>query len=56
MKSPLITGGSRVIGRAICTKMAASGYYIMVNRLSLASPGLACITAQVLFINGGLYS
>jgi len=56
MKCPLITGGSRVIGRVICTKMAAWGYYIIVNRLSLASPGVAYITAQVLSINGGLYS
>jgi len=31
MKSALVTGGSRGIGRAICYKMAAMGYYVLVN-------------------------
>lgn len=31
MKCALITGGSRGIGRAICIKMAALGYYVLVN-------------------------
>ncbi len=31
MKCALVTGGSRGIGRAICTSMAAMGYYVLVN-------------------------
>ena len=31
MKCALITGGSRGIGRAICYKMAESGYFVLVN-------------------------
>lgn len=30
-KYALVTGGSRGIGRAICHKMAAMGYYVLVN-------------------------
>ncbi len=31
MKCALITGGSRGIGRAICVKMAALGYHVLIN-------------------------
>jgi 3-oxoacyl-[acyl-carrier protein] reductase len=31
MKYALVTGGSRGIGRAICIKLAVSGYHVLVN-------------------------
>ncbi|SHM28073.1 3-oxoacyl-ACP reductase FabG [Mucilaginibacter sp. OK098] len=31
MKCALITGGSRGIGKAICIKLGAQGYYVLVN-------------------------
>src|SRR4051812_7571138 len=31
MKSSLVTGGSRGIGRAICIKLAELGYHVIIN-------------------------
>jgi 3-oxoacyl-[acyl-carrier protein] reductase len=31
MKCALVTGGSRGIGRAVCIKLAAMGYYVLIN-------------------------
>ncbi len=31
MKIALVTGGSRGIGRAICAKLASTGFYVLVN-------------------------
>ena len=31
MKVALVTGGSRGIGRAVCIKMAAMGYHVLIN-------------------------
>lgn len=31
MKCALVTGGSRGIGKAICLRMAAMGYYVIIN-------------------------
>jgi len=39
MKCALITGGSRGIGRAICTKLAGLGYFVLVNYKSKAEEG-----------------
>jgi len=34
MKTALVTGGSRGIGRAICVKLASLGYHVIVNYVS----------------------
>jgi 3-oxoacyl-[acyl-carrier protein] reductase len=31
MKTAIVTGGSRGIGRAICIKLASMGYYVLIN-------------------------
>lgn len=31
MKTALVTGGSRGIGRAVCVKLARMGYYVIIN-------------------------
>ncbi|MEO6548356.1 MAG: 3-oxoacyl-ACP reductase FabG [Ferruginibacter sp.] len=51
MKCALVTGGSRGIGRAICSKLAAMGYYILVNYKS--NEGEANITLQQVQEAGG---
>jgi 3-oxoacyl-[acyl-carrier protein] reductase len=44
MKCALVTGGSRGIGRAICYKMAAMGYYVLVNYKSNAHEAAITLT------------
>lgn len=51
MKCALVTGGSRGIGRAICTKMAAMGYYVLINYKSNTEE--ANITLQLVQEAGG---
>jgi 3-oxoacyl-[acyl-carrier protein] reductase len=51
MKTALVTGGSRSIGRAICIKLAASGYYILVNYKSNVQE--AETTLSQIMANGG---
>jgi 3-oxoacyl-[acyl-carrier protein] reductase len=51
MKCALVTGGSRGIGRAICLKIAAMGYYVLVNYKSNAEE--ADNTLSLIKQNGG---
>jgi 3-oxoacyl-[acyl-carrier protein] reductase len=51
MKCALITGGSRGIGRAICIKLAAQGYYVLVNYKSNTEE--AEKTLSIIKENGG---
>ena len=49
MKCALVTGGSRGIGRAISIRLAAMGYYVLVNYKSNkqeASATLGTITEE----------
>ena len=34
LKIALVTGGSRGIGRAVCLKLAAMGYHVLINFVS----------------------
>ena len=52
MKCALVTGGSRGIGRAICTKLADMGYYVLINYKSNTTEANA--TLQQIDGNGEL--
>ena len=51
MKTALVTGGSRGIGRGICIKLAAMGYFVLVNYKS--NEHEADITLSHIRENGG---
>ncbi|WP_259070669.1 3-oxoacyl-ACP reductase FabG [Mucilaginibacter sp. X4EP1] len=51
MKTALVTGGSRGIGRSICIKLAAMGYYVLVNYKSNLQEAEA--TLSLIKENGG---
>jgi 3-oxoacyl-[acyl-carrier protein] reductase len=51
MKVALVTGGSRGIGRAVCLKLAAMGYYVIVNYISNEDEALR--TLALIRENGG---
>ena len=51
MKYALVTGGSRGIGRAICTALAAKGYPVIINYAS--NEAAANETKALIEVNGG---
>ena len=51
MKYALVTGGSRGIGRAICTALAAKGYPVIINYAS--NEAAANETKALIEANGG---
>ena len=51
MKTALITGGGRGIGRAISLRLAEDGYYVIINYLSNSSS--ATETLSMIKTNGG---
>jgi 3-oxoacyl-[acyl-carrier protein] reductase len=51
MRTALVTGGSRGIGKAVCKKLAAEGYYVLINYLSNKEE--ADDTLKTIVENGG---
>lgn len=51
MKIALVTGGSRGIGKAVCIKLAAEGYHVLINYLSNSDE--ADNTLKTIVTNGG---
>ena len=44
MKTALVTGGSRGIGRAVCVELAKRGYHVIVNYVSNEAKALETLT------------
>lgn len=51
MKTALVTGGSRGIGRAVCLKLASMGYNVLINYVS--NEQQAQLTLDEIHANGG---
>jgi 3-oxoacyl-[acyl-carrier protein] reductase len=51
MKTALVTGGSRGIGRAISIKLASMGYFVVINYLSNDAEAESCLSE--IRANGG---
>ena len=45
MKTALVTGGSRGIGRAICEELHKRGYYVLINYVSNDAAAAECLQA-----------